>query len=161
MTSIHDRVPDRLLPTSPAARLARRARHERRMESSLKLQGTERTDRRGPLVEVLRAYRHLDTAGVSGPLGPYVEQVRAEVEALETRTRRRGRRAHQRPIAIRRALALLREFGHLSTLHFGDLPDVDRPLLVELLQLEYRWCFAAAGTTADAFKRAIGRTGAR
>lgn len=160
MTSIHDRVPDRLLPTSPAARLARRARHERRLESSLKLQGTERTDRRGPLTEVLRAYRGRGAAG-EGPLGLYLEQVRAEVEALEARTRRRGRRAHQRPIAVRRALALLREFGHLSTLDFGDLPDVDRPRLVELLQLEYRWCFAAAGTTAEAFKRAIGRTGAR
>jgi hypothetical protein len=113
----------------------------------------------GPIIEILRWYRaHPGEPVPETPLTDYLDLVQAEVESLELLHRIPGKTTGD---TTRRALCFLRGFGRISALDFDHIPVEHRPALVHLLQLEYRWCFAAAGTTQQAFKIAIGRTGAR
>jgi hypothetical protein len=114
-------------------------------------------DREGPILELLRTYRERDDASIDA----FVAALKAEVEALESWASSRAKHEQREALAIRQALDFLRTFGHLSTLDFSVVPEEERNKLVLLLALEHRWCYAAAGTTRDAFKIAIGRTGAR
>jgi hypothetical protein len=95
------------------------------------------------------------------PLNEYTALVRREVDVLESTTARLSGEDQKNGASIRRALSFLRNFGRIATQDYSDLPDASRRPLVELLKWEYRWCFAAAGTTPQIFKREIGRTGAR
>ncbi len=143
------------------AREARRARMEARLTQVMRHRPTLTVDRATPLLDLLRRYR-LDagTDLTHTPLQKYLVALRAEVEALEDWAESRGRLQRDNA-AIRQALDFLRRFGHLSTLDFSPIPEEERGELITLLSLEHRWCYAAAGTTRDAFKLAIGRTGAR
>ena len=147
------------IPT-PSARNARRQREDARRAQARVEAPALRIARLEPVHALLRSYR----AGASQGLEPLLEllaEVDLEVRLLEAVVARRSRADHRAGPAIRRALTLLKDFGRLSVLDFDVLPVEGRPHLVRLLALEYRWCFAAAGTTPRAFKIAIGRTGAR
>lgn len=149
------------LPLS--ARQAKRLRARARVDAAVEKRPTLRTDRLPPILAILRAYREHPGDGSPEPsriLG-FIEELRVEVEALEGWADRRGKRAHHEGATIRQALGFLRTFGRMMALDFTLLPIEERPALVTLLALEHRWCYAAAGTTRDAFKIAIGRTGAR
>lgn len=125
-------------------------------------QPTLMVDRAAPLLRILKSYQEADPAlDDRTPLQNYLAVVRAEVEALEAWAESRPKTQQKDGGAIRQALDFLRTFGHLSTLDFSSIPEEERMDLVTLLALEHRWCYAAAGTTRDAFKGAIGRTGAR
>jgi hypothetical protein len=148
--------------------LARRARRQRRLEAVADQRPALRTDRLTPILSILRAYREEPAAALTTertamptPLACFVERVAAELEPLEAWAAKRGARAHRDGTTIRQALALLREFGRITSLDFSSIPQEERPLLVQMLALEHRFCYAAAGTTRDAFKVEIGRTGAR
>jgi len=119
-----------------------------------------RLDRLDPVLILLRGYRSGALIGVA-PMEALVRDIDLEVRLLECAVARRDKSEHRAGPQIRRALTLLKTFGRLSALDFDAVPIESRPTLVRLLALEYRWSFAAAGTTPRAFKIAIGRTGAR
>jgi hypothetical protein len=118
-------------------------------------------DRLSPIHALLRVYREQRGAFAESPLAGFLKGLLAEVEALEDWSGCRGRRQHHDGTSIRQALHFLRTFSRIMSLDFSDIPVEERDDLVRLLALEHRWCYAAAGTTRDAFKIAIGRTGAR
>lgn len=142
-----------------AARAARRDRAELRLEKVLGDGPPRRLDRAGPLLEALRAYRAGPGAGA--PLARLAAALELEVRELEAWASRRPRAAQTDGAVIRQALDFLRFFGRLTVIDFSGVPDEDRDHLVTILALEHRWCYAAAGTTREAFKEAAGRTGAR
>lgn len=117
-----------------------------------------RVERLPPITELLRAYREGRT---DDALPEHVRALRSEVEALERWADARPRHEQLSGTTTRLALDFLRGFGRITALDFSSIPSEERDLLVELLALEHRWCYAAAGTTRDAFKIAVGRTGAR
>lgn len=88
-------------------------------------------------------------------------ELESEVRALEAWVARRPEAARGDGPTVRRALDHLRRFGRLAAAPLPDVEPETRLLLVRLLALELRWCYAAAGTDRDCFERAIGRTGAR
>lgn len=147
------------IPT-PSSRTARRQREDARRAQAQHASPELRLERLQPVLELIRAYRSGAAVSVA-PIEALIRDVDLEVRLLEGAVARRSRAEHKDGAAIRRALTLLKDFGRLSALDFDALPIEGRPLLVRLLALEYRWCFAAAGTTPRAFKIAIGRTGAR
>lgn len=160
MATMHDLParPELLLP-SQDARCHRRTRESLRLsEAAPDLE----TDRVGPLKVVLRQYRRAtDALPAPSPLRSYRLRIEQEVSELEAFAALRTRREQTAGPTIRLALVFLKAFGRLSSLDFSFVPIEERPELVALLALEYRWCLAAAGTTAPSFKLAIGRTGAR
>jgi len=91
----------------------------------------------------------------------YIRFVEDEVMRLEQATAGFSEEVQTDGETIRRALTFLRTFGRIAVQDYSLLPDATRQPLVDLLKWEYRWCFAAAGTTPQVFKREIGRTGAR
>ncbi|MCB9645486.1 MAG: hypothetical protein H6730_02655 [Deltaproteobacteria bacterium] len=150
---------------STKTRDARRAQQQRldaRRAAALQDGPTRRLERLGPVLSLLRRYREGEEGGtVSSPLATFVRELGAEVGELERWTETLPSRHHRSGTVVRQALDFLRVFGRLTTLDFSVVPEEDRPHLVTLLALEHRWCYAAAGTTRDAFKAATGRTGAR
>ncbi len=148
-------------PQSRSARQGRRERDTARQRGALEIEPTLKLERLASIGLVLRAYQDGVEPGAPSPLEVLVADVRAEVLALEAAAARRPRALQMESQSIRRALSFLRTFGRLSALDFDNVPIEERPRLVEWLALEYRFCFAAAGTTGRAFKVAIGRTGAR
>ncbi|MBI4820242.1 MAG: hypothetical protein HY791_28495 [Deltaproteobacteria bacterium] len=145
------------------ARRARRRRAEARVEQAAQALPPGSMQRLARTETVLRPYRQgLVPEGLrSTPLSRHLEVVRDEVLALESMVLTLPRARHRDGDSIRRALTLLRGFGRIGALDFETVPIEERPTLVAILALEYRWCFAAAGTTPRAFKIEIGRTGAR
>lgn len=146
------------------ARRGKRSREAARAEAARARQPALRTDRLAPIHELLRTYREevvRDGEIAVSPLEQLLPKLAAEVSEVEAWAEGLGRRAHSDGAAIRRALMFLRTFGRVTTLDFSSIPVEERGRLVALLALEHRWCYAAAGTTRDAFKIAIGRTGAR
>ncbi len=113
-------------------------------------------DRLGAARAVLRT----TTAGSSFvALGAEVER---ELERLEPWAAGRSPEERASGPTIRLALELLRRYGQLLALDYGDLSDDEhRAAVVAWLALEHRWCYAAAGTDRESFKRATGRFGAR
>lgn len=160
MATMHD-LPahsERLVPTLEF-RNRRRHREEARVREAVP--GLQ-TDRIAPLCRVLRGYRALGVNRPStSPLAAYRAEVEREVLELEAAAERRSRRDQRSGPTIRLALLFMKGFGRMSSLDFAELPMEERSELIALLALEYRWCLAAAGTTAHAFRLAIGRTGAR
>lgn len=158
---MHDQPtrPELILPT-PEARCHRRIRETDRIRASAP---HLRTNRAGPICEVLRSYRGStqDALPSPSPLLALRLRLETEVRALEAEARLRGRKEQGSGPTIRLALLFLKGFGRVSSLDFRDVPIEERPELIQVLALEYRWCLAAAGTNARAFKLAIGRTGAR
>ena len=149
-------------PLSIDARRAKRARRRARIDGALGALPELRVDRLAPILALLQVCRGCaDQTERGALLLAYVERIRGEVQALEEKTAALGRASHSDGATVRRALDLLQAFGRISSLDFDIVADEDRAILIRLLQLEYRWCFAAAGTNARAFKTAIGRTGAR
>ena len=116
-------------------------------------------ERLTPIFELVRAYNDHRAQVVT--LNAFVDSLQAEVQELETWASSRGKKAQRAGPTIRQALDFLKTFGRLTTLDFSFVPLEERRLLVSLLALEHRWCYAAAGTTRDSFKSAVGRTGAR
>lgn len=145
------------------ARQAKRLRARARVDAAVERRPTLRIERLPPVLALLRAYREHpgDGSPEPSPLAGYLQDLRGEVELLESWANRRGKRSHHEGPTIRQALGFLRTFGRMMALDFSDFPIEERPFLVTMLALEHRWCYAAAGTTRDAFKIAIGRTGAR
>lgn len=145
------------------ARTDRKKRAKARIQAAVDLQPDLRVDRISPIRRVLTCYRAglFDPFSAHSPLADYIEVVEREVVELEARARTQPRRAQLDGATIRRALCFLKTFGRVSALDFDSIPIEERDRVVRLLQLEYRFCFAAAGTTPRAFKIAIGRTGAR
>jgi hypothetical protein len=90
-----------------------------------------------------------------------LQRLRAEVAQREAVARRRPVHDRRSSAALRTCLLHLRAFGRLLAQDLDCVPDDHRPRLLELLQLEHRWCYAAAGTTREDFEVAKGRTGAR
>ena len=161
-TSIYRSTGRSTRPASREAREARRARIEARLTNVMRHRPTLMIDRATPLMDLLRRYQTDPGMQIQNtPLQHYLIELRAEVEALEDWAESRSRGEQRDNSTIRQALDFLRRFGHLSTLDFSVIPEEERGDLVHLLALEHRWCYAAAGTTRDAFKIAIGRTGAR
>jgi hypothetical protein len=168
-TSAEETVHPSLPPAAPVlekqlkSRQAKRLRARARVDAAVERRPTLRTDRLPPIHAILRIYREHpgDGSPDPSPLVPLIEELRVEVEALEGWADRRGKRAHHEGATIRQALGFLRTFGRMMALDFSEIPIEERPLLVSLLAMEHRWCYAAAGTTREAFKVAIGRTGAR
>ena len=134
-----------------------------RLNNVMRHRPTLMVDRANPILDLLRRYQTDPGAPVqhTTPLQHYLIELRAEVEALEAWAESRPRGEQRETGSIRQALDFLRRFGHLSTLDFSSIPEEERGDLITLLALEHRWCYAAAGTTRDAFKIANGRTGAR
>lgn len=146
------------------ARQAKRKRATARVEAAVRQCPALRIDRLTPVTHVLRSYRVWpDDPALAppSPLAAYIDQVKAELADLEAWVASLPKPALRDGAVIRRALCFLKGFGRISALDFELVPTEERERLVELLRLEYRWCFAAAGTTPRAFKVAIGRTGAR
>ncbi len=153
-----------LTPTvsTRAARQARRARAQARLTLVQNECPPLQTNRIDPILRLLRTYREGQELGrQTSPLSDFLRLLEVEVagleawaEGLEPKTRRGGP-------AIRQALEFLRTFGRITALDFSSIPDEERSDLVGLLALEHRWCYAAAGTSRELFKAAIGRTGAR
>jgi hypothetical protein len=144
------------------ARCAQQQRAEARRTAALQGGPARRLDRLGPLLALLRRYRESGPDPLPGsPLATFVRELGAEVDGLEAWVRAQPRAQQRAGAVIRQALDFLRDFGRLTVLDFSSVPEEDRPHLVTLLALEHRWCYAAAGTTREAFKLATGRTGAR
>lgn len=153
-----------LTPTvsTRAARQARRARAQARLTLVQDERPPIQANRIDPILQLLRTYREGQELGCRiSPLDAFLAQLEAEVttlelwaEGLEPKVRRGGQ-------ATRQALEFLRTFGRITALDFSSIPEEERAGLVGLLALEHRWCYAAAGTSRDLFKAAIGRTGAR
>ena len=141
-------------PASQATRRSRRARAEARVVTLDGPWPPVRLDRE-PAIR-----RAVQTAADLG-LDAFCEELTDEVTALETWAAQRSTAAQTCGVTVRRTLELLKRFGRLSAMDFSDVPVEDRPTLIKILALEHRWCYAAAGTTRDAFKQATGRTGAR
>ena len=159
--SIYAISPSLLRTNSPGSIRARRHRRSRRLqpESGFPALETERAIR---LNRVLRAFREGQVdKGEPCPLAARLSEVQEEVQSLEAWVESRDRQKQHAGQTIRLALELLRQFSFLTTLDFSVIPDEKRPKLIELLALEHRWCYAAAGTTRTAFKIETGRTGAR
>lgn len=150
-------------PRTLESRRAQRERERARVITAAERLGPEATDRLTPLLRMLRAYRECpkERDDTAQPITVYVQDLAREVEALEEEAAGLPRRVQSDGSTIRQALSFLRVFGRISALDFGVVPTEERHHLVTLLALEYRWCFAAAGTTPRVFKVAIGRTGAR
>lgn len=147
---------------SSASRKSRNERRERaraRVNGGLEGRPELCLDRQGPMQAFLRTTRRVGFE--LEPLKAHVERVRAEVASLERWAAARAPAARADGPTTRRALELFRGFGRLAVLDYSLLPDEARPLIVTWLALEHRWCYAAAGTDREAFKRATGRTGAR
>ena len=144
---------------------ARRQREAKRRAAAYVLHPKLQTDRLSQVQELIRAYRDVEPSiehqAGENSLSAYVQFVETEVRELEEVTANFAPQIHTDGDTIRRALSFLRSFGRIAGQDFSLLPDASRKPLVELLKWEYRWCFAAAGTTAQIFKREIGRTGAR
>lgn len=160
MATMHD-LPARpeLLRPSPELRTRRKHRDEARLRD---LNPRLQTDRMGPICRVLRHYRGLDSSPPSAaPLAEYRRRVEREVLELERAAATRSRQEQRSGPTIRLALLFMKGFGRVSSLDYSQVPEEERGELIALLALEYRWCLAAAGTSARAFKLAIGRTGAR
>ena len=141
-------------PASQATRCSKRARAKARVVM---------LDQPGPPLRVDRATplrRAVQTAAEDG-LDAFCAQLTEEVTELESWAENRPSHLKTDGSTIRRALELLRRFGRLSAMDFSDVPVEDRQVLIKILALEHRWCYAAAGTTRAAFKSATGRTGAR
>jgi hypothetical protein len=150
------------VPPTRTAREAKRLRARARVEAAQRAAPSLRIDRLAPILAMLRAYRERDPApDERSPLALYLTTLTHEVEELEAWADTRGRRAQSEGHAIRQALEFLRTFARVTSLDFSSVPVEERPSLVALLALEHRWCYAAAGTSRDVFKVAIGRTGAR
>ena len=115
-------------------------------------------DRKRPMEAILRT--RSETEARRG-LDFLYQKVLGEVGVLERWVQSLNPAERSNGAAVRRALELLRGFGHLAILDYGQLPDDFRPILVQWLALEHRWCYAAAGTDRRTFKRVTGRTGAR
>ncbi|MBI2375843.1 MAG: hypothetical protein HYV07_17760 [Deltaproteobacteria bacterium] len=145
------------------ARRARRRRAEARVEDATRLLSLGCIERLERMQETLRPYREglVAEGSLSTPLFEHKERLEVEVERIEAVVRELPKARHKDGAAIRRALTFLKGFGRIGALDFDSVPIEERPRLIAILALEYRWCFAAAGTTARAFKIAIGRTGAR
>lgn len=142
------------------AQRGRRQRTRERLGARLRGQPPLRTDRAAPLEALLGAAKvgRLDVV----PFARFVREVESEVGTLEAWVSRAVTEEERMSgPALRRALEWLRRFGRLGVMDFADLPDDARALLVRWLALEHRWCYAAAGTDRDSFKRMAGRTGAR
>lgn len=154
----HLETPERT--TTRQAREARRRRAQYRVHATGDDTPALRMERIRPIQDLLRAFAAYDPNRPC-PLTGYLAVLEAEVGLLEKWVATRSKNEQRAGATIRRALELLRAFGRISVLDFSDIPDEDRPKLVALLALEHRWCYAAAGTTRDAFKLATGRTGAR
>ncbi len=154
-TSIYAHVS--LNQASQATRLSRRHRIARRLENSPDRPPLA-LDRVGPFVQTLRAYRE---GALDGPLQRLEQKLAMEVEALERWSLGRTRAQQKDQGCIRVALDFLKIFGRITALDFSSIPVEERALLVSVLALEHRWCYAAAGTTRQVFKVMIGRTGAR
>jgi hypothetical protein len=164
VSEIDPALPVPLLSDGRTARKAKRQRESAREEAAKREQPSLCLDRRGPVCALLRRYREqraVDVAAVPSPLDAWLPRLRREVEALEAWASSRGRRHRLDGATIRQALHFLRAFGRIMALDFSSIPIEERESLVALLALEHRWCYAAAGTTREAFKIAIGRTGAR
>lgn len=156
-------------PVRSSVRRSRQARAAQQHRAACRLAlvteaGPERlTDRLTPTTEVLSAYRrgHDLPDGPKTPLSERIAHLDSEVRELEAWASSRPHSVQRSGPVIRQALDFLRHFGRLTTLDFSGVPVEERGHLVKLLALEHRWCYAAAGTTRDAFKAATGRTGAR
>nr|ADI21484.1 hypothetical protein [uncultured myxobacterium HF0070_11L13] len=144
---------------------AQRTLDSRRQQQALELHPELRLDRvrriESLLSSVIKPGRYPYENSSCEGIGQFVSALKAEVGFLEQRTAQLGHVVQKNGETIRRALSFLRIYGRIASLNYGDVPDEERGLLVQLLALEYRWCFAAAGTTPEIFKREIGRTGAR
>ena len=144
---------------------AQRNLDSRRQQQALELHPGLRLDRvrriENILSSVMKPGRVLHESSAGKGLGEFVAALRTEVGFLERKTAQLEHLVHKDGETIRRALSFLRIYGRIASLNYGDVPDSQRDLLIQLLALEYRWCFAAAGTTPEIFKREIGRTGAR
>ena len=141
-------------PASQSRRCLRRARAEARVIPFDSAWPALRLDRETAIRNAVRA------AGEHG-LDAFCAQLDDEIGALERWAESRPVRLQTDGSTIRRALEFLRRFGHLSAMDYSAVPVEDRPALIKMLALEHRWCYAAAGTTREAFKEATGRTGAR
>lgn len=159
-TSIYAHVSNTV--SSRSARQARRARAQARLVLVADDRPALQTDRLGPVFALLRTYREGREQGLTiTPLAEFVRHLEEEVLALESWAERQPLAVRRGGPAIRHALELLRVFGRMTALDFSSIPDEERRDLVNLLALEHRWCYAAAGTSREIFKVAIGRTGAR
>lgn len=145
-----------------SARQARRRRAAKRRTQAVAGPAI-RSDRLTPLRELLRTYRETEVEPTEDgtPLSRYIAMLDAEVAVLEAWATSRTNAEQTNGNTVRTALEWLRAFGRMTVLDFSSIPDEERKDLVTLLALEHRWCYAAAGTTRDSFKLAIGRTGAR
>lgn len=149
--------------SSPDTIRARRHRRSGRLRLHARSGRPPLVAQRSPLLGlVLRAYREGRVDDETPcPLAARLNVVEHEVEVLEAWAQTRAVDHQRSGATVRQALELLRHFSLMTTLDFSVLPDEVRPRLVQLLALEHRWCYAAAGTTRDAFKAETGRTGAR
>lgn len=139
---------------APTARSHRRARDAQRRAAITR---TPRA-RRAVLDGWLRAAReHHLPRDVDATLAA----LEREVLALEAEVALRAEGERRAPEVIRRALTLLRDFGHLALTDLAGLPPELRPAVVRLLALEHRWSFAAAGTTQHDLHEVSGRSGFR
>lgn len=139
---------------APTACSNRRARDARRRAAITR---TPR-ERRATLDAWLRAAREHH---VPRDVGATLAALEQEVRALEADVAARTEQERRSPDVIRRALTLLRDFGHLALTDLAGLPPELRPAVVRLLALEHRWSFAAAGTTQHDLHEVSGRSGFR
>ncbi|MBK6684843.1 MAG: hypothetical protein IPG45_10245 [Deltaproteobacteria bacterium] len=153
-----------LTPTvsTRAARQARRARAQARLTLVQVERPPLQANRTDPILRLLRTYREGQELGRAvSPLSDFLAHLEAEVGALEAWAQGLEAKTRRGGPAIRQALEFLRTFGRITAFDFSSIPEEERAGLVTLLALEHRWCYAAAGTSRELFKAAIGRTGAR
>jgi hypothetical protein len=135
-------------------------RSNRRARDALRRAAIRRSprERRAPLDGWLRAAR--ERRAPTDVLST-LSALERDVQALEADVAARTEAERRAPEVIRRALTLLRDFGHLALTDLAGLPPELRPAVVRLLALEHRWSFAAAGTTQHDLHEVSGRSGLR
>jgi len=109
-----------------------------------------------------RAQRHTRLGRVSRP-PPWTRSVplavlEEELSSLERDVKKDAILRRRDGARVRAALELLRLYGRRL---LGRLERDDEAVLFRRLQLEHRWCYAAAGTTRADFEVVTGRCGAR
>ncbi len=157
--SIYETVSSCSSDRTASSRLARRAREEALIHQIEECCPPRTLERTQPIQTLLFGLRK--GSKNAEDLANYLEKVESELIELEKWASSLSKERQESHGTIRAALVYLRNFGRMAILNFSDLPIEIRPGIVSLLAAEHRWCYAAAGTTRQAFKNTTGRTGAR
>jgi len=155
--SIYDRPLSLPRSLRPDARLRDRMRRSRRTAHLGSSPG--RLDLH--IARLARAYRATPERDRTRLLEAAKDALELEVQQLEAKAAAQPRSSRRSPATMNATVELLRRFNRRLTRDSSWADPTDRPLLIALLGLEHRLCYALAGTTRKDFEAVSGRTGLR